>query len=156
MSRPFDPASFAAARRKGFVPNAELRVSDAERHEIAEVLSRHFADGRLDDAEFNDRVSTAMAAKTRGDLAGLLADLPPLEGEGHPAVTEVARHRPHPLRLVALVLGALFLIGFAQGPFFFHVWHPHVGLVVFVIVMLAVWSRRRRGGVAHREHPVSL
>lgn len=155
MSRASDPAAFAAARRRGFVPKAELRVSDAERHEIAEVLSRHFADGRLDDAEFNERVSTAMAAKTRGDLAGILADLPHLEGEDRPALAEVARHRPHPFRLVALVLGVLFLAELAPGPFFFHVWHPHVGLLVLAAVMVALWSRHRRG-LARSDRSVSL
>lgn len=155
MSRPFDPAAFAAARRRGFVPNAELRVSDAERQEIAEVLSRHFADGRLDDAEFNERVSTAMAAKTRGDLAGLLADLPPLEGEERPALAEVACHRPHPFRLVALVFGVLVLAGLAQGPFFFPLWHPHLGLLVLAAVMMALWSRHRRG-LVRSDRSVSL
>ena len=50
----------------------QMRVSDAERHEIADILSKHFADGRLDDVEFNERLDKAMRAKTRGDLAGLL------------------------------------------------------------------------------------
>ena len=39
-------------------------------------LAEHFADGRLDQAEFDERVSRAMNAKTRADLSGLFADLP--------------------------------------------------------------------------------
>jgi hypothetical protein len=53
-----------------------MRVSDAERSAVAEELGRHYADGRLDQAEFDERVSRTMAAKTRGDLAGLFDDLP--------------------------------------------------------------------------------
>lgn len=40
-----------------------MRVSDAERAEMADTLSKHYADGRLDDAEFKMRLDRAMAAK---------------------------------------------------------------------------------------------
>jgi hypothetical protein len=53
-----------------------MRVSDAERSQVADRLARHYADGRLDDAEFEARLDRAMRAKTRSDLIGLLADLP--------------------------------------------------------------------------------
>jgi len=53
-----------------------IRVSDAERNAVAELLGQHYADGRLDQGEFDERVNRTMAAKTRGDLAGLFDDLP--------------------------------------------------------------------------------
>src|SRR5712664_30705 len=53
-----------------------IRVSDAERNSVAELLGQHYADGRLDQAEFDDRISRTMTATTRGDLAGLFDDLP--------------------------------------------------------------------------------
>jgi phage shock protein PspC (stress-responsive transcriptional regulator) len=53
-----------------------LRVSDAERRAVADRLGEHFADGRLDQAEFDERAGRAMSAKTRADLGGLFADLP--------------------------------------------------------------------------------
>src|SRR5580658_2934630 len=56
-----------------------IRVSDAERNAVAELLGQHYADGRLDQAEFDERVSRAMTAKTRGDLTGLFDDLPETE-----------------------------------------------------------------------------
>lgn len=55
-----------------------LRVSDAERHEVGELLSRHYLDGRLDADELDERLGEAMRAKTRGDLSRLLVDLPRL------------------------------------------------------------------------------
>ena len=58
--------------------NPNMRVSDAERNEIGEQLSKHFSDGRLDSAEFQERLDRAMSAKTRADLSGLLVDLPSL------------------------------------------------------------------------------
>jgi GntR family transcriptional regulator len=65
-----------------------LRVSDAERGAVADRLAEHFAAGRLDQAEFDDRAGRAMSAKTRADLSGLFADLPEA---GAPAVPELAR-----------------------------------------------------------------
>jgi hypothetical protein len=69
--------------RPGYYDN--MRVSDAERAEVADLLGRHYSDGRLDKQEFDERVARAMSAKTQGDLAGLFDDLPDLDspaGEG--------------------------------------------------------------------------
>jgi len=65
-----------------------LRVSDAEREAVADQLAEHFAAGRLDQAEFDDRVGRAVSAKTRADLSGLFADL---SETGAPAVPELPR-----------------------------------------------------------------
>jgi Domain of unknown function (DUF1707) len=54
----------------------EMRVSDAEREAAAAELQEHFASGRLNQDELNERLSTAFAAKTRGDLKAIFADLP--------------------------------------------------------------------------------
>lgn len=70
--------SAAVSRRAGW-PDPTMRVSDADRAEIADRLAKHFSDGRLDQAEFDSRLDQAMSATTGADLAGLLADLP--EGE---------------------------------------------------------------------------
>ena len=61
---------------------ADLRVSDAERQAVADQLSQHFGDGRLDQAEFDERLSQAMNAKTYRDLDGLLTDLPSTQASG--------------------------------------------------------------------------
>jgi GntR family transcriptional regulator len=65
-----------------------LRVSDAERLAVTDRLAEHFAAGRLDRAEFDDRVGRAMGAKTRADLSGLFADL---SETGAPAAPELSR-----------------------------------------------------------------
>ncbi len=56
-----------------------LRASDSERSKVADALSKHYGDGRLDAAELEERLGLAMTAKTRGDLLPLLADLPSLD-----------------------------------------------------------------------------
>ena len=67
----------------GLYSDQHLRVSDAEREAVCGRLAGHFAAGRLDQAEFDDRVARAMSAKTRADLRGLFADL---SETGAPAV----------------------------------------------------------------------
>jgi hypothetical protein len=56
--------------------NPELRIGEAERAEVADRLASHYSEGRLDDAEFGERLDQAMTAKTAAELGGLLADLP--------------------------------------------------------------------------------
>lgn len=91
MSTPTSPsrASAAVLRRAGW-PDPRMRVSDADRAEIADRLAKHYSDGRLDQAEFDDRLDRAMRAKTRADLVGLLADLP----EGQVLVPEDETQTP--------------------------------------------------------------
>jgi hypothetical protein len=58
------------------MPDPNLRASDADRTAVAQQLGRALSDGRLTVAEYDERVSQAWAARTYGDLDGLLADLP--------------------------------------------------------------------------------
>jgi Domain of unknown function (DUF1707) len=77
MSNPVSPPQpTTPALRRASWPGADMRVGDAERAEIADRLAKHFSDGRLDEAEFNERLDRAMRAKTMADLSGLLSDLP--------------------------------------------------------------------------------
>ena len=56
----------------------ELRVDSTERESAAGALSRHYIAGRLTEDELNERLSRAYGARTRGDLASVLGDLPEL------------------------------------------------------------------------------
>jgi len=53
-----------------------VRASDSERDAAAGRLQAAFAEGRLNDAEFDERMRTALTARSRGDLARLMTDLP--------------------------------------------------------------------------------
>ena len=57
-------------------PNDHLRVSDAERAEVGHLLERAVAEGMITLDEFSERYDTALAARTRGELNAVLADLP--------------------------------------------------------------------------------
>jgi hypothetical protein len=95
----------------GPASDQHMRVSDAERQEVADRLAEHFSSGRLDQAEFDDRVGRAMSAKTRADLNGLFDDLPETgapaatgpTGQTDPTGQPRRRHR-HPILLVALIV----------------------------------------------------
>jgi len=54
----------------------DLRVSDSERQAAAQRLGAAWAEGRLDDAEYDRRLGLAYAAVTYGDLDLLFPDLP--------------------------------------------------------------------------------
>lgn len=78
---PWAPGSGAGYRRYFRPAGTEVRASDAERAEVADRLSKHYGEGRLDQAEFNERLDRAMNAKTRADFHGLFYDLPDLPDE---------------------------------------------------------------------------
>ena len=54
----------------------EVRASDRERDAVLQRVQQAFAEGRLDDTEFDDRMRAALAARTHGELDVLLTDLP--------------------------------------------------------------------------------
>lgn len=56
----------------------KLRVSDAEREHVVELLQRAIGRGLLDLDEFTERTDIALAARTRGELNAVLIDLPGL------------------------------------------------------------------------------
>jgi len=53
-----------------------VRIGDAERERVAATLSEQVGAGRLDLAEYEQRVDRVYAARTAADLAAVLADLP--------------------------------------------------------------------------------
>jgi len=122
---------------RGFSPlfqgprsDQHMRVSDAERQAVADRLAEHFAAGRLDQAEFDERAGRAMSAKTRGDLDGLFEDLPET---GAPA----APNGPHPYprrrhRHPVLLIGLVILIAVAAG----HLVFPLLWLGALVAIVL--------------------
>jgi uncharacterized protein DUF1707 len=53
-----------------------IRTSDSERDQVVAQLQRHFADGRLTQAEFEERAGAALESRTRDQLDVLTMDLP--------------------------------------------------------------------------------
>src|SRR2546423_2876625 len=93
-----DEASYS--RRTG-PRNRQLRVGDAEREAVADILRREHLAGRLDNDEFDERVARCLAAKTYAELDELVGDFPVDEREARRAMGRRA-WRPWPLPLVFL------------------------------------------------------
>jgi Domain of unknown function (DUF1707) len=59
------------------MPAGPIRVADADRERVAELLRGHAAAGRLDTPELEERLERAYAARYGSDLDAVLAELPP-------------------------------------------------------------------------------
>ena len=55
---------------------SRLRISDADRHRVAELLRAAAGEGRLEIAELDERLEAAYAARTYADLVPITQDLP--------------------------------------------------------------------------------
>lgn len=130
---------------------SQLRIGNAERDQVIADLCKHFSEGRLDEAELEDRTARAAAARTSAELAVLLADLPPLAGP--PAAAPTRPPSRHLLARVALVvlLGPFLLTGVVgAGWGLLGVAHAvsHAAFPLFVVAVVLLLSRRR----GHRHH----
>lgn len=56
---------------------SHLRITDADRDEALDRLADHYAAGRLDKDEFDERGDAVWTARTGADLVPIFADLPP-------------------------------------------------------------------------------
>ena len=86
-----------------------MRASSADRERAVDVLKAGFAEGRLTQDEYNDRMGQAYSARTYGELATLTADLP--AGVGPMPAWPVPAYQPPPpsgtnsMAIAAMVLG---------------------------------------------------
>ena len=69
-----DPYHYTRGGRRS--DRLDLRVSEDSRERAAGHLRGAFRKGRIDDQELEERVGRVWGAKTRGELAAVLADLP--------------------------------------------------------------------------------
>jgi uncharacterized protein DUF1707 len=123
------------------------RVGDAERNRAADLLKEAHAAGYLTLEEVDERLGAALAARTRGELDRLVADLPP-EWRATQQGTRRPARRPGfaeeaawlaPLALVALAVVALALVMVTRGGGFFFFPFP-------LLWILFAFGRRARWG----------
>jgi hypothetical protein len=151
MTRPIPPSQ---PRTHGLVPrfrygytDQHIRVSDADRTEVTDRLAVHFGEGRLTQAEFDERAAQALNAKTRGDLRGLFDDLPEPQPSADSGVSVRGGHGPwpavrpavHPFILVLLVV-VITAAGTAGEAVFGHVAGLKTWLMVGVITAIVVYA----------------
>jgi hypothetical protein len=76
VDQPADPPERAGVRPE------DMRAGHADREKVLDRLRRAHVEGRLDDAEFDERITATLAARTYGELAELTVDLPPVPAPG--------------------------------------------------------------------------
>jgi Flp pilus assembly protein TadB len=135
-------------RRRG-PSNPGMRVSDAERTAVADQLSRHYGDGRLDQTEFDERMHKAMTAKTQADFAGIFDDLPDLHDPDAPAMAAspppVPRRRPGVPLIRLLFFAVLAVVAVAVvGHMLTHSLLLWLAVAVIAFLWLRDNSRGRR------------
>jgi hypothetical protein len=102
------------------------RVGDTERARTVDLLKEAHVAGYLTLADIDDRLSAALAARTRDDLERLLADLPPewrARQEPQPPVPRGRAVAPTVLRLLSLLplllVVAVVVLAVSRGFYFF-------------------------------------
>ncbi|TDC48520.1 DUF1707 domain-containing protein [Actinomadura sp. KC345] len=95
----------------------EIRIGDAERDAVMVAMHDHFAAGRLDRGELDERMEGVLSAKTRGDLRALVRDLPAPTG-----VPDPEKQAPAP---VPWGPGAAVMFGGPGHPAWRHHHHRH-------------------------------
>lgn len=140
------------------------RFTEADRDKIAGRLRDAFADGRLDQSEFNSRLDQLYSVTTYGELEPLVRDLPPVRTYQTPAMVQNTTPTPDPgtfpertrnkqprLRrglaggfggIVMMNIVIWAIIGIANGghwPTFWPVWL----LIPWGFIMLGSHGRRR-------------
>jgi hypothetical protein len=125
-------------------PDQDIRASDAERSSTADILRRHHGEGRLDTAELEERLERCYAAKTRGDLDAVTADLPgPRSGRRD-------RRRPYGVPFPFPLLPIALLVTLAVTT------HAHVLWLIFPIAFFTFfrfrWHHAHARGHSRRPH----
>ena len=130
---------------RGLYPDQQMRVSDAERQAAADRLAEHFADGRLDQAEFDERIGRAMSAKTQADLNDLFADLPETGAPAGPAGAAGSEGLPrrHHRPVLSLVLVVVIILAAAHAVLFAGPW-LWLGVLAAVVLFATRGGRRSR------------
>ena len=75
----------------GEIARSELRASHEDRDRVVELLRVSAGDGRLTAEELDERLEQAMTARTYGELARLVADLPAAGSAVSPATAPQAK-----------------------------------------------------------------
>ena len=122
-----------------FPRDRRLRVADRDREAVAGILRREHVAGRIDNEEFEERVSRCLAAKTYGDLDVLIRDFPvdeltaPQRGRRLATVSFFPFFPVAPIVVAAIIFthGRLLWLAF---PLFF-----------FLVVRPLLWGRRFGG-----------
>ncbi|QBX56312.1 DUF1707 domain-containing protein [Nocardioides seonyuensis] len=115
------------------------RIGDAERDRATSELGQHYADGRLDHEEYDERLDAIWSARTGADLAVVFHDLPRQPVPVRPvAARQAPRRRSFPWLPVVFVLIGLSIM--LDAP-------------LWLLIFPMLWFAHRRGRhLTHHPH----
>ena len=119
----------------------DVRVGDAERAAVVDRLAGHFREGRIDEEELEERTAAANAARTRGELVELEADLPAPPSK--PDLAARARHRRERIVSAVSLAAFLWIIWLATGAEGF-AWPAIPSAVIGLGLVQDLWGGGRR------------
>ncbi|HEX2895920.1 MAG TPA: DUF1707 domain-containing protein [Marmoricola sp.] len=99
------------------MPARDLRISDADRDRAIDRLSEHYAAGRLDKDEFDERSDAVWTAKTDADLAPIFADLEPARRDRPRGARRMPRSGWFPVRFLPVLFVLVALTAITHVPF---------------------------------------
>jgi Domain of unknown function (DUF1707) len=115
----------------------EIRASDADRDQTAAALREHLAAGRLTTEEFDERLDKVYAAKTLGDLDGVMTDLPRTDLQ-QPADVSLHRAGSSPPRPEQRSDGPVAASGGRFSPAWRAAWGSWLGITLLFFVIWLV------------------
>ena len=97
----------------------QTRIADSDRERAMADLAGHYADGRLDHEEYDERLDAIWTARTRADLAVLFSDLPRPQATYPPAQARPAPRFGGPRRfpLLPVIAVLVLLSAITHDPF---------------------------------------
>lgn len=111
----------------------EPRIGNAEREAATALLGDHFAQGRLEHEEYDERLDAVWSSRTRADLDQVFWDLPRPVVAAPSRPVRPARRRIPLIVLVLAALGALALV--SEAP--------------WLLLIAAAWFLLFRSGRRH-------
>jgi hypothetical protein len=129
--------------------DSSIRAADADRERVAERLRKSHAEGRLDMAEFQERLERCYEAKTQGELGELVGDLPREEQQTtQRSLARLLPPRPGLVPLVPILIALFIVAAVLSGHHIFWLWIP-LGFLIW----RTSWWRRRRWFAGARRGP---
>ena len=139
----------------------QLRASDADRNTAAAMLGNAYAEGRLDNDEYQQRLDQAMSSKSLGELVPVLADIVPAPQQPASAVQPgPQRGRPGFLTQfprwwlgMAVMLNVIWLMTVVTSGHLIYYWPmwPMVGTAIPMIMGFMGAGRVNRQDRAERH-----
>ena len=132
-----------------WIRDPDLRASQDERDRVVDQLRTHAGEGRLELDELEERIDSALRARTRGELTALLRDLPRLGSKAYDGRRRAVARASMAMAFLPLVV-AILLFSLAP-PMIAWIGWPILGFWLFgglpgagMGFAWCGWSKRRR------------